>query len=124
MREDDKPAQDLPSVSERRGAERYPCSLAATWRVLDSESDRFGDADVCDISTNGIGLILASAVRAGEVLAIQLHCRNQQVARRMPVRVMYALERKFGEWRVGGCFIRPLTQLELRAVLDESGSGG
>jgi hypothetical protein len=120
MREDDKPAPDLPSVAERRCVERYPCSLSATWRVLDSESDRSGEAEVCDISTKGIGLILGSAVRAGEVLAVQLHCRNQQLARRMPVRVMYALEREFGEWRVGGCFIRPLTQLELRAALDES----
>jgi hypothetical protein len=123
MREDEKSAQDFPALADRRGAERYPCNLAATWRALEADgcdAERFGDADVCDISTTGIGLVMASAVRSGEILAVQLQCCNKRLARPMPVRAMYALAREYGEWRVGACFLRPLTQLELRAILDES----
>jgi hypothetical protein len=120
MHEEVKPSTDLSAAAERRGAARYPCRLPLSWRALDTEDVRSGTAHVCDISTLGVGLILTGRVRPGEVLAIRLHCRNARLVRPMPVRVLYALDRESDTWRVGCCFIRPLSQLELRAILDES----
>ena len=120
MHDPDGPPKDLPSVAERRRAERHPCSLPLHWRVLDSEEGGSETVGVCDISTTGIGLLLSRPVRTGDVLVLQLQGPDRQLTRPMPVRVMHVTQRAPGEWRVVGCFIRPLTQRELQALRDEA----
>jgi hypothetical protein len=119
MPEENASSKAVSSVADRRGAERYPCSLPVTWNVLGSDDDRSGTAEVRDVSTAGIGLVLSSQVRAGDILVLQFRLPDGHLTRPMSVRVMYALEPTTGEWRVGCVFLRPLTQHELRTLLDQ-----
>lgn len=102
---------------ERRGANRYPCDLQPSWRILGKPSGESWGASVHDISATGISLRVRCWIKPGTVLMVRLHGKGERYSRPLPMRVMHATQHAEGEWIVGGMFVRPLTDDEFRQLL-------
>jgi hypothetical protein len=105
---------------DRRGAERHPCDLQPSWRVLGRPSGESWSGLIHDISTAGISLRVPCWMKPGTVLMVRLHGSTEKLSRPMPMRVMHATAQPDGEWLVGGMFVRPLTDEDLRHILHEN----
>jgi hypothetical protein len=105
---------------ERRGAERYPCDLQPSWRVLGRASGESRSGLVHDISMTGISLRMRCWMKPGTVLMVRLHGSTEKLSRPMPMRIMHATAQPDGDWLVGGMFVRPLTEEDLRHILHEN----
>lgn len=102
---------------DRRGAERYPCDLQPSWRVLGRQSGESWSGLIHDISMTGISLRVRCWMKPGTVLIVRLHGSSEKLSRPMPMRIMHSTAQPDGEWLVGGMFVRPLTDEDLRHVL-------
>jgi hypothetical protein len=106
-------------VVERRAAERYPCDLKPSWRVLGRQSGESWGAQVHDISTGGISLRVPCWIKPGTVLVIRLHGAGDRFSRPLPMRVMHSTQRSEGDWLVGGTFVRSLTAAEVQQLAQQ-----
>ena len=104
----------LQAELERRRAERYPCDLQPSWRVLGRPSGESWSGLVHDISMTGISLRVPCWMKPGTVLMVRMHGSTEKLSRPMPMRVMHATAQPDGEWVIGGMFVRPLTDEDLR----------
>jgi hypothetical protein len=119
--QNDSLAAKLDSTSttlERRGRERYPCDLEPSWRILGKPSGESWGARVHDLSATGLSLRIRCWIKPGTVLVVRLHGRGQRLSRPLPLRVMHATAQEDGEWLVGGVFVRPLHEEELRQMVE------
>jgi hypothetical protein len=107
-----------PAATDRRGAERYACDLQPSWRVLGQPSGESWGAHVRDISRTGISLRMRCWMKPGTVLVIRLHGRSEGLSRPVPLRVMHSTAAGDGEWLIGGMFVRPLRDEELRQLVN------
>jgi hypothetical protein len=114
-------ADFAPQVANRRTAERFPCDLKPSWRVLGRQSGESWGAQVNDISTGGISLRVPCWIKPGTVLVVRLHGAGDRFSRPLPMRVMHATQRSEGDWLVGGMFVRPLTDEEVRQLAHQTG---
>jgi len=103
---------------ERRGADRFPCELQPSWRILGKPSGESWGASLHDISTTGVSLRVRCWIKPGTVLVVRLHGKGERYSRPLPMRVMHATAHGNGEWIVGGMFVRPLEGEELRQLLE------
>jgi hypothetical protein len=105
---------------ERRGAERHLCDLQPSWRILGRPTGESWTGLVHDISATGLSLRMCHWMKPGTVLIVRLHGSTEKLSRPMPLRVMHATLQADGEWLVGGMFVRPLTDADLRHILHEN----
>ncbi|MCI0458818.1 MAG: PilZ domain-containing protein [Gemmataceae bacterium] len=99
---------------ERRVAVRYPCKRRPIVRLLTRPSFVVRTALVCDISVNGMGLLLPEQIAPGTILAIHLRARNPGGSRVLSARVIHATPEVDGNWRIGCALSSRLTEEELR----------
>ena len=102
---------------ERRQNERVQCDLQLSWRILGRQSGESWGARVHDISTKGIALRVPCWIKPGTVLVVRLHGAGDRFSRPLPIRVMHSTQSDRGDWLVGGMFVRPLTEEEMRQVV-------
>jgi hypothetical protein len=105
---------------ERRAAERHPCELQPSWRVLGQGGGESWSAKVHDISRTGICLEVPCGIRPGTVLIIRLHGRGEKLSRPLAVRIMHCTARPEGDWLIGCVFVRPLLEEQLRELRSDS----
>jgi hypothetical protein len=101
---------------ERREEERVQCDLQLSWRILGRQSGESWGARVHDISTKGISLRIPCWIKPGTVLVVRLHGAGERFSRPLPMRVMHAKQSEAGDWLVGGMFVRPLNDEEIRRI--------
>ena len=116
----DHPETDSASVNigvERRGADRFPCNLKPSWRILGTQAGESWGGNVHDISKTGISLRIRCWIKPGTVLVVRLHGRGERYSRPLPLRVMHATSTgSDGEWIIGGMFVRPLNEEDIRLL--------
>ena len=115
-------ARETPAGSERREAERFPCDVRPFWGEWGTGRCA-ATAQVRDVSTTGIGLLMPCWIRPGQVLVIKLCGAVRGLNRPLLVRVIHSTRQPDGHWLCGGTFVRRLTEVELRRLLQD-GDGG
>ena len=100
---------------ERRAWVRYQCSREASYSSLPTY-ERFW-ATVRDISVDGIGLILSTAVEPGTYLIIEMKTTSRPISLTMLARVTHSTPRDEGGWAVGCELVTKPTEEQLRSLL-------
>lgn len=106
-----------PSGIERRASTRYPCNLATSCRLAASVKGDTVPARVRNISAGGVSLVLGHEFTSGALIALELRNTGRNFARTLQVRVIYCIEHPSGDWILGGAFVSPLTDDEVKAFL-------
>lgn len=107
------PADD----DDQRTWKRYDCALQAFYQKVGDPEAPQREAEVLNISSSGIGLVLTEAVEPGSLLHLDLVGKGGQPARSILACVVHSNRRAAGELAVGCNFIRELAEDELRALL-------
>jgi hypothetical protein len=102
---------------ERREAERYLSHFQAECQPLEQWEGPALTAEVCDISTSGIGLIMPWWVAPGSTMAVALQDQRREPPSPHVVEVKYAHIRNDARWAIGGAFIRHISPEALQALL-------
>jgi hypothetical protein len=87
-------------------------------RLLTQPGFQLYRAVVRDISPQGIGLLTEQPFVAGAVLAVLLPRRHTNVSGVLTAQVRRATRLPDGTWLVGCSLSRPLTEKELRTLLE------
>jgi len=107
-----------PPKVERRASFRYPCDLEA---IMQPVALRGKDCPwlgrIRDISTGGIGIILAYRYEPGSFLSVEIQNRSKSFAHTFVVRVIHTTQLRFGGWQVGCAFNNKISEDELKALL-------
>ncbi len=74
-------------------------------------------AKVRDVSTRGIGLIFNCMLSPGTPLTVEIDSPDQEIALKLPARVIHATPLSPEEWLVGCAFLHWLTDAELQGLL-------
>jgi hypothetical protein len=103
-----------PARSERRAAARLPCALeTACLQATDGGSA--WDAQVVDISTTGVGLLLKRRFEPGTLLSFRLEGPSGGQTFNALARVMNARRQPAGGWLLGCALVGELDAAQLRA---------
>jgi 3-deoxy-D-arabino-heptulosonate 7-phosphate (DAHP) synthase class II len=102
---------------ERRASTRYPCNLATSCRLGATVKGDSHPARVRNISAGGISLVLSQPALSGDLVAVDLRSMTRNFARTLQVRVIYCIEHPSGDYILGGAFVNPLTEDEVKAFL-------
>jgi serine/threonine protein kinase len=108
---------------ERRRARRYDCALPTCCVINlsvhadETDSKTSYQAQVCSLSTDGIGLLLPRRFEPNTILTVRLTSRSgaAQETREMRVVRVIAVERNI--WFAGGVLLEELSKEELRKLL-------
>jgi hypothetical protein len=103
--------------AERRAAIRYPCELAASYRVPSEDEDLHWPAQVQDISSIGLSVLVNGSFAVGTALAVELHNEDDSLAYSLLARVVRATPLTGGVWWLGCIFARPLSDEEVQNLL-------
>jgi serine/threonine protein kinase len=112
-----------PLEKERRSAVRYDCSLPSSCTINQSLHDDVTvqqyqwDAHICDLSVNGIGLLLSRRFEPGSVLTVNLRSGNGSVMRTRDIRVVRVARAEGSGWFLAGKLTETLSKEELRFFL-------
>jgi len=108
------------SYADRRAADRFvpprPLSCQVTAVVREGQ----WAAQVRDLSTEGIGLVISQPFASGVVLGIDLANPSGRFVRFLLVRVLHCKKEAEGSFLLGGEFVGRLTQEELDFVLADN----
>jgi hypothetical protein len=110
-----RPAGEM--LLDRRAQPRYPVNNDTTCPFVMPLGDELGPAKVRDISTEGVGLLMASPLEPGTLLVIALNNAARNFCCTQLVQVVHASQVVGGMYLVGCVFLNPLTYEELRAYL-------
>ena len=113
--ETQKTLQQRP-LSNRRASVRYKCGPATAGRVQLSGME-WHRAWVLDLSSTGVGLLLARSLDAGLEIAVHLKSALENATFQLSARVCHATQQPDGDWVVGCEFTTGLTADQLDAVL-------
>jgi hypothetical protein len=116
-------AAALATAPDRRGAERCPPGLSASWRPLGAGDDRLTPAAVCDLSAGGIALLVTEAPRTGAIVVVQLDDPSGRLALPRVAHVKHATAQDDGRWLVGCSFAKPLPEADLAALFQSARDG-
>lgn len=106
------------SPAERRASIRHVCSLETLCQAADTdEPEQRWPATVCDISLEGIGVLVGEPFRPGTMLGVELTSPDETLEYTMFAKVMHIQELADGRWRAGCSFTRKLTEEELQSLL-------
>lgn len=112
-RRDSAPA----APSDQRKWVRYPCNTRASFEaVADPESTRH-EAEVINLSANGVGLLVARQTDPGALLNVTLLSASGHGSRTMLCCVVHVTTHHENQWALGCNFIRQLSEDDLQALL-------
>jgi serine/threonine protein kinase len=113
-------------ADDRRASVRYAVGVGSSCTINTSvfgnpvekpDSEAVWPLVVRDVSSGGVGILLARRCEPGTELLIELISESNQVTRSLPVKVVRVRRDTIGHW-VHGCeFFTPLDQSGLNAVL-------
>lgn len=107
-----------PRTAERRGAFRYPCDLEAVSQPVTLRKDDCPWLGrIRDISTGGIGLLLATRYEPGTFVSVEIQNRSRTLTRTLAARVVHATPLRFGGWQIGCAFQQKISEEEIRELL-------
>jgi serine/threonine protein kinase len=110
-------------VRERRAARRYDCALPTSCMinvsVHEGETDYQTDwqAQVCNLSLTGVGLVLSRRFEPGSVLTVSLTSRSGESRASRQMRVVRVLRVDGNRWFIAGTLLEEFTKQELRGLL-------
>lgn len=111
--------EDTAQSPERRAWVRYPSNQTTLCQEKSAQTyDLWFMARICDVSPNGMRLILSHAFELGDVVAIEPIKAPQPFGRALQARVIYSNEEKRGSWTIGCEFTDPITGPELDSLSD------
>ena len=108
---------DLPPEVEQRRSARYDAGVQPLCRVLGPAGAGPAEAGIRDILTTGISIPLEQRFEPGAVVLVELHHTERRFTRRVPARIIHAIEWPNGDWLHGCEFLRELSADELHALL-------
>ncbi len=107
--------------SERRAWLRFPCNLETSCTPVSAKTAKEWEAHwpakVCNISADGVGLLLRRPFEPGTLLTLTLQSADASVERTMLVRVLHLKSRSRNEWLAGCAFVSELSDSELQALV-------
>lgn len=107
----------LPPAPERRIPAPHRKS-SATFNYLTARLEgQARPATVRNISSGGITVYLDRWLEPETIVMLELINRGMMFSCRLPLRVVYMLERPSGDWILGGAFARKLSEDEMHALL-------
>jgi CheY-like chemotaxis protein len=102
-----------PAGAERRGFPRYPSTLETLCRPTHAAEDESPwPVRVCDVSADGLGLLLDGRYEPARFLEVNL----PGLPRAVTAHVVRAGRNVLGDWSLGCALARPLADGELAAV--------
>ncbi len=105
---------------ERRTWVRYPQNRGTVCHPVASKSGIHWSVKIQDISATGIGLLVNYRFETGTILAVDLRSTTTDFACTALVRVVHltvVTAHPSLHWIVGGAFLTPLTEEELKALI-------
>jgi hypothetical protein len=115
----------VPSAADRRNSTRFPLQMGSCG-IIDSDVHRGGDSHdmwplvMSDVSTTGIGVLLARRFEPGTALSIELVIGTEKKPRRVPVHVVRVQQERAGHWVHGCAFDVPLSEELLKRILKDA----
>jgi hypothetical protein len=110
-------ARPQPRGAERRAFVRYPRRLNMLWQFLGMQQKNLGSARVQDLSVSGVALLFECAFEPDTVLLVRLPTSTLGWTTHL-VRIKHIKETAPGHFLAGCAFIKPLTDAELKALLE------
>src|SRR5438034_625507 len=86
------------ATAERRKTKRHRLGIRVSWRVLGERDSRYCAADLKDVGTDGLGLIVRRHCKCGTVVVVQL--QGAPDAEPMLLRAEWAKEEPGNKWLV------------------------
>src|SRR5437588_10204060 len=106
-------------VPERRAWVRYPSNQTTLCQEKTAQTyDLWFMARICDVSPNGMRLLLGHAFELGIEVAIEPIRIEQPFGRAIRARIIYSNEEKRGVWVIGCEFTEALTVQEIEMLTD------
>ncbi len=102
---------------DRRIWARYSGNLSTSCRIKASLNEDIRPARVRNISAGGISLIVACSAEPETIVPLVLRSTLRDFSRALSLRVLYCVEHPGGDWILGGEFVEPLGEEELRHFL-------
>jgi hypothetical protein len=97
-------------LEERRAWVRYPSSQTTLCQEKTAQTyDLWFMARICDISQNGIRLLLGHSFALGDTVSVEPIRTKEPFSRALEARVIYSNEEKRGAWIIGCEFLVPLS---------------
>jgi hypothetical protein len=107
----------LRQTTERRAWIRFhPRCPQIYWQPFGSKDQEMGIAEVLNVSSRGIGLVLDRSVATGSILVLKFS-RTDPKARQHFVRVKEVADFDGKEFKVGATFVVPLAEEHLQTLL-------
>src|SRR5262245_43968556 len=103
--------------AERRVRVRHPVSPETAGRFGAFRRQGAVSAQVVNVSTDGLGLLLGYGLPPGTSLVIEFRVPGEADAPALLARVAHATAQGDGTWLIGCAFDLPLTDDELRVLL-------
>jgi hypothetical protein len=103
--------------SDRRATVRYPCNLKSNCGLPEADADARWPAEVEDLSTTGIRLVVHSRFEPRSALVIELPGIEPGSLMGILAKVVHVKARGPDSWQVGCVFRRLLSHDEVEAVL-------
>jgi hypothetical protein len=100
--------------AERRTAVRYPSDLQTTCQPIMARDGSGWSAQVRNISTGGLGLVLARRFERGTLLVMDLDSTTQTASRTLIARVVHSTPLDDGNWLLGCAFANELEDEDLQ----------
>jgi hypothetical protein len=111
------PAQPAAPTPDRRKVCRQRCDGFAEYRSLSGRTDINRPAHVCNLSTVGCALVVATPHSEGTLLIVKLFDKAGKARAARPAVVRHLQRPAEGGWLLGLKFVSPLTLAEMDAVL-------
>jgi hypothetical protein len=112
------PACQPPGVgTERRAAERFSCLLESSYQLVGAGPEDARPAQVRNISTTGVALLLHRPVEPGTALSLELSRADGTTGRRLIARAVHLKPQSRTEWLIGCALVTQLTERELQELL-------
>lgn len=104
-------------IAEKRDQVRFACNVKASFERTDDESQTW-EAQVSNISSGGVALVVDSPIDNGTVLNLRLRSGTRDEERKLLACVVHVTEQSDDKvWLLGCNFIRELSQSDLKALL-------
>jgi hypothetical protein len=107
----------MPERTDRRAAERFPVNQDTRCTFAAPVAEDLGPVRIQNVSTDGIGLILAKRVEVGSKLVVSVANPAKNFTRTLMVQVVHVTQQAGGSYLVGGTISPPLTYEELTALV-------
>jgi hypothetical protein len=102
---------------ERRGVPRHAANPDTVCRVLLAEGTRPEPAELHNVSTHGLHMVLKERHDVGTPLVVQITHKEGTLDRRVMVRVVRVHEGANGHFAMGCAFVTPLEGHEILALV-------